>query len=287
MDQQNTLHRASLILQTRSQDLDPGKAQRGNLSRKQNRKSKKQRARKTKEQELRRELDQNSSTAEEADKSQKKNTQQQGPWESLPEPWSSNCYRQMKWSTIPWKHGNQQKQEQQQQPPTDRPTPLPKTNQKAKRSVQITKEATFWLQAYKRVSSLCLFVCSRGKKVLLLCGTLGNGMLQSLKGAKSANPNHQHHDNNTCSIPFSILLASRIHARCERRDFIPPGCVARALSPGELKRERKKARSLGRSLAPRKVLFDVLPRNHRPWRWLRRSLERFAAVPRVPAATKP
>jgi len=79
MDQQNTLHRASLILQTRSQDLDPGKAQRGNLSRKQNRKSKKQRARKTKEQELRRELDQNSSTAEEADKSQKKNTQQQGP----------------------------------------------------------------------------------------------------------------------------------------------------------------------------------------------------------------
>jgi hypothetical protein len=79
MDQQNTPHRASLILQTRSQDLDPGKAQRGNLSRKQNRKSKKQRARKTKEQELRRELDQNSPTAEEADKSQKKNTPQQGP----------------------------------------------------------------------------------------------------------------------------------------------------------------------------------------------------------------
>jgi hypothetical protein len=70
MDQQNTPHRASLILQTRSQDLDPGKAQRGNLSRKQNRKPKKQRARKTKEQELRRELDQKNSTAEEADKSQ-------------------------------------------------------------------------------------------------------------------------------------------------------------------------------------------------------------------------
>lgn len=70
MDQQNTPHRASLILHTRSQNLDPGKAQRGNLSPKQNRKPKKQRARKTKEQEVRRELDQNSSTAEEADKSQ-------------------------------------------------------------------------------------------------------------------------------------------------------------------------------------------------------------------------
>lgn len=69
MDQRNTPDRASLILQTRSQDLDPGRAQRGNLSRKQNRKPKKQRARKTKEQELRRELDQNSSTTEEADKS--------------------------------------------------------------------------------------------------------------------------------------------------------------------------------------------------------------------------
>jgi hypothetical protein len=91
-------------------------------------------------------------------------------------------------------------------------------------------------------------------------------MPQSLKGAKSANPNHQHHDNNTNFVPFSPLLASRIHARCERRDFVPPGWVARALPPGELKRERKKPRSLGRSLAPRKVLFDVLPRNPRPRR---------------------
>jgi hypothetical protein len=41
MDQRNTPDRASLILQTRSQDLDPGRAQRGNLSRKQNRKPKK------------------------------------------------------------------------------------------------------------------------------------------------------------------------------------------------------------------------------------------------------
>jgi hypothetical protein len=41
----------------------------------------------------------------------------------------------------------------------DRPTSLPKANQKAKRSVQIKEEATFWLQAYERVSSLCLFVC--------------------------------------------------------------------------------------------------------------------------------
>lgn len=119
----------------------------------------------------------------------------------------------------------------------DRPTSLPKANQKAKRNVQITEEATFWLQACESVSSLCLFVClvvcSRGKKVLLLCGTLGDVMLQSLKGAKSANPNHQHHDNNTSSVPFSPLLASRIHARCERRDFVQPGCVAHALPPGE------------------------------------------------------
>jgi hypothetical protein len=43
----------------------------------------------------------------------------------------------------------------------DRPTSLPKANQKAKRSVQITEEATLWLQAYERVSSLCLF---QGKK---------------------------------------------------------------------------------------------------------------------------
>jgi hypothetical protein len=41
----------------------------------------------------------------------------------------------------------------------DGPTSLPKANQKAKRSVQITEEATIWLQAYERVSSLCLFVC--------------------------------------------------------------------------------------------------------------------------------
>jgi hypothetical protein len=91
-------------------------------------------------------------------------------------------------------------------------------------------------------------------------------MRQSLKGAKSANPNHQHHDNNTSSVPFSPLLASSFHARYERRDFVPPGWIARALPPGELKKERKKPRSLSRSLAPRKVLFDVLPRNPRPWR---------------------
>ncbi len=41
----------------------------------------------------------------------------------------------------------------------DRPTSLPKANQKAKRNVQITEEATFWLQACESVSSLCLFVC--------------------------------------------------------------------------------------------------------------------------------
>jgi hypothetical protein len=47
----------------------------------------------------------------------------------------------------------------------DRPTSLPKANQKAKRNVQITEEATFWLQACESVSSLCLFICLfQGKK---------------------------------------------------------------------------------------------------------------------------
>ncbi len=171
----------------------------------------------------------------------------------------------MKWSTIPWKHGNQQKQ-QQQLPPTDRLL-FQKPTRRRKEACKSRKRQRFGCKLMREFPLfVCLFVCSRGEKVLLLCGTLSDGMPQSLKGAKSANPNHQHHDNNTNFVPFSPLLASRIHARCERRDFVPPGWVARALPPGELKRERKKPRSLGRSLAPRKVLFDVLPRNPRPRR---------------------
>jgi hypothetical protein len=72
----------------------------------------------------------------------------------------------------------------------DRPTSLPKANQKAKRSVQITEEA-FWLQAYERVSSVCLFVCLfQWEKGTTTVWHTRRWMRQSLKGAKSANPNH-------------------------------------------------------------------------------------------------
>lgn len=265
MDQQNTPHRASLILQTRSQDLDPGKAQRGNLSRKQNRKPGR-----GPEKQKNRNYDGNWIKIL---LPQKKQTKARGRTRSNRD--REKAYQSLGPAIVTGRWSEAQSHENTGISKNSSSNPRP-TDFSSKSQPEGEKKRANQGRGNVLVASLwesflslfvCLFVCSRGKKVLLLCGTLSDGVPQSLKGAKSANPNHQHHDNNTSFVPFSPLLASRIHARCERSDFVPPGWVARALPPGELK-ERKKETSLSRSLslAPRKVLFDVLPRKHRPWR---------------------